>query len=96
MDRVSRLLIWRKRVYCQDVFFERAQAQFLHNCHVTWPARGEHNIDTAITNRREIAGGPAKAEQSSIKHQTNVQINDNSTFGEGNYGELMKKLLESG
>jgi len=37
-----------------------------------------------------------KAEQSGIKTQTNVQINDNSSFGEGNYGELMKKLLESG
>jgi predicted transcriptional regulator len=31
-----------------------------------------------------------------IKNQTNVQINDNSNFGEGNYGELMKKLLETG
>jgi len=38
----------------------------------------------------------SKAEQSSIKNQTNVQINDNSTFGEGNYGELMKKLLKEG
>jgi vacuolar-type H+-ATPase subunit H len=38
----------------------------------------------------------AKAEQTSIKNQTNVQINDNSSFGEGNYGELMKKLLETG
>ena len=44
----------------------------------------------------KIQTDAAKAEQSSIKHQTNVQINDNSTFGEGNYGELMKKLLESG
>ena len=35
----------------------------------------------------------AKAEQANIKNQTNVQINDNSNFGEGNYGELMKKLL---
>jgi hypothetical protein len=38
----------------------------------------------------------AKAEQTNIKNQTNVQINDNSTFGEGNYGELMKKLLKEG
>jgi len=38
----------------------------------------------------------AKAEQTSIKNQTNVQINDNSSFGEGNYGELMKKLLSEG
>ena len=44
----------------------------------------------------KIQTDASKAEQSSIKHQTNVQINDNSTFGEGNYGELMKKLLESG
>ena len=44
----------------------------------------------------KIQTDAAKAEQSNIKHQTNVQINDNSTFGEGNYGELMKKLLESG
>jgi hypothetical protein len=28
-----------------------------------------------------------------IRNQTNVQINDNSNFGEGKYGELMKKLL---
>jgi predicted transcriptional regulator len=41
----------------------------------------------------KIQTDTVKAEQSSIKHQTNVQINDNSTFGEGNYGELMKKLL---
>ena len=38
----------------------------------------------------------AKAEQATIKNQTNVQINDNSNFGEGNYGELMKKLLKEG
>jgi len=37
-----------------------------------------------------------KAEQATIKNQTNVQINDNSSFGEGNYGELMKKLLTEG
>jgi vacuolar-type H+-ATPase subunit H len=37
-----------------------------------------------------------KAEQASIKNQTNVQINDTSAFGEGNYGELMKKLLKDG
>ena len=37
-----------------------------------------------------------KAEQANIKNQTNVQINDNSSFGEGNYGELMKKLLTEG
>jgi hypothetical protein len=38
----------------------------------------------------------AKVEAGTIKNQTNVQINDNSTFGEGNYGELMKKLLKDG
>ena len=38
----------------------------------------------------------AKAEQANIKNQTNVQINDNSSFGEGNYGELMKRLLKEG
>lgn len=37
-----------------------------------------------------------KAEQAVVKNQTNVQINDNSSFGEGNYGELMKKLLKDG
>ncbi len=37
-----------------------------------------------------------KAEQATVKNQTNVQINDNSSFGEGNYGELMKKLLKDG
>ena len=44
----------------------------------------------------KIQTDAVKAEQSGIKTQTNVQINDNSSFGEGNYGELMKKLLESG
>ena len=32
----------------------------------------------------------------SIQNQTNVQINENQPFGQGNYGELMKKLLGSG
>ena len=44
----------------------------------------------------KIQTDAVKAEQSGIKNQTNVQINDNSSFGEGNYGELMKKLLETG
>ena len=36
----------------------------------------------------------AKAESSNIKNQTNVQINSaEMPFGQGNYGELMKKLL---
>lgn len=36
-----------------------------------------------------------KAEQSSIKNQTNVQINEALPFGQGNYGKLMEKLLKS-
>jgi len=36
-----------------------------------------------------------KAEQSQIKTQTNVQINE-TPFGSGNYGELMQKLLKEG
>lgn len=34
-----------------------------------------------------------KAEGSSIKNQTNVQINEALPFGQGNYGKLMEKLL---
>jgi len=34
-----------------------------------------------------------KAESSSIKNQTNVQINEALPFGQGNYGKLMEKLL---
>jgi len=34
-----------------------------------------------------------KLQQTNIGHQTNVQINE-APFGGGNYGELMKKLLE--
>ena len=34
-----------------------------------------------------------KAKASSIKTQNNVQINAEVPFGQGNYGELMKKLL---
>ena len=33
----------------------------------------------------------AKAEGSTIKNQTNVQINDSVPFGQGNYGKLMEK-----
>jgi hypothetical protein len=32
----------------------------------------------------------------SIKNQTNVQINDGGTFGKGNYGKLMETLLIEG
>jgi len=35
-----------------------------------------------------------KAESSSIKNQTNVQINEALPFGQGNYGKLMQKLLK--
>jgi hypothetical protein len=35
-----------------------------------------------------------KAKASSIKTQNNVQINAEG-FGQGNYGELMKKLLKN-
>jgi len=34
-----------------------------------------------------------KANASSIKNQTNVQINEGVPFGQGNYGKLMDKLL---
>ena len=34
-----------------------------------------------------------KASASSIKNQTNVQINEGVPFGQGNYGKLMDKLL---
>lgn len=36
-----------------------------------------------------------KAESTSIKNQTNVQINESLPFGQGNYGKLMEKLLKS-
>ena len=35
-----------------------------------------------------------KAKSSSIKNQTNVQINSEMPFGQGNYGKLMEKLLK--
>jgi phage terminase small subunit len=34
-----------------------------------------------------------KAKASNIKNQTNVQINADLPFGQGNYGKLMEKLL---
>jgi len=33
---------------------------------------------------------------SSIRNQTNVQINEALPFGQGNYGKLMEKLLQNG
>lgn len=36
-----------------------------------------------------------KAENSSVKNQTNVQINESLPFGQGNYGKLMEKLLKT-
>mgnify|MGYP001161502680 CR=1 FL=1 len=35
-----------------------------------------------------------KAKASSIKTQNNIQVNAEVPFGQGNYGELMKKLLK--
>ena len=35
----------------------------------------------------------AKAESTGPKNQTNVQINGEVPFGQGNYGKLMEKLL---
>ena len=36
-----------------------------------------------------------KAEQAGLKHQTNIQVNQQENiFGGGNYGDLMKKLLQ--
>jgi len=37
-----------------------------------------------------------KAKASNIKNQTNVQINSELPFGQGNYGKLMEKLLNEG
>lgn len=34
-----------------------------------------------------------RAKTTSIKNQTNVQINNETPFGAGNYGKLMEKLL---
>ena len=36
----------------------------------------------------------AQSDDINIKNQTNVQINEGLPFGAGNYGELMRKLLE--
>lgn len=33
-------------------------------------------------------------DKNTIKNQTNVQINETSTFGTGNYGKLMERLLK--
>ena len=35
-----------------------------------------------------------KAEATSVKSQTNIQVNDGVPFGQGNYGKLMEKLLK--
>jgi hypothetical protein len=34
-----------------------------------------------------------KADGSTIKNQTNIQLNESVPFGQGNYGKLMEKLL---
>ena len=36
-----------------------------------------------------------KAKAQTIKTQVNIQDNSQVPFGQGNYGELMKKLMES-
>ena len=35
-----------------------------------------------------------KAKTANVKNQTNVQINGEMPFGQGNYGKLMEKLLK--
>jgi phage terminase small subunit len=35
-----------------------------------------------------------KAKATNVKNQTNVQINSEMPFGQGNYGKLMEKLLQ--
>ncbi len=35
-----------------------------------------------------------KVEASSVKSQTNVQINEGIPFGQGNYGKLMERLMK--
>ena len=35
-----------------------------------------------------------KAEATSVKSQTNIQVNEGLPFGQGNYGKLMEKLLK--
>ena len=35
-----------------------------------------------------------KAKSQNVKNQTNIQVNGEVPFGQGNYGELMKKLLK--
>jgi phage terminase small subunit len=32
-------------------------------------------------------------EKNTIKNQTNIQVNETNTFGSGNYGKLMERLL---
>ena len=35
-----------------------------------------------------------KAEATSVKSQTNIQVNEGVPFGQGNYGKLMEKLMK--
>ena len=35
-----------------------------------------------------------KAEATSVKSRTNIQVNEGVPFGQGNYGKLMEKLLK--
>lgn len=46
-----------------------------------------------VTLAHKMRMDELKHEKEVVKNQTNVQINDNSKFGGGNYGALMDKLL---
>ena len=50
--------------------------------------------DLRLPEVRQAQADLEKAKASNIKSQTNVQINGEVPFGQGNYGELMKKLLK--
>ena len=56
--------------------------------------QGRH--DEAINTFKELKAQTEmeKAKAQNVKNQTNVQINGEVPFGQGNYGELMKKLLK--
>lgn len=47
----------------------------------------------ALVHKMKMAEIEADNKAGAIKNQTNVQINEISPFGTGNYGALMKKLL---
>lgn len=47
----------------------------------------------ALVHKMKMAEVEAENKAGAIRNQTNVQINEISPFGSGNYGALMKKLL---